>query len=85
MNTFFGLMAEYETAEIPLEKICEKFFNLSIDTAEDRAKRGTLCVPAYRAGSNKSQWLVSAQALAKHLDERKKEAESDWLKRSDAA
>jgi hypothetical protein len=85
MKTFYGLMAEFETAEIPLEKVCLKYFNLDIKTAAERAGRAKLPVPAYRAGTQKSQWLVSAHALAEHLDERKKEAESDWRKRRNAA
>ena len=78
-------MAEFKTAEIPLEKICEKYFNLDIKTASERAAKSKLPVPAYRAGSQKSQWLVSAQALAVCLDEKKKDAEDDWLKRNNAA
>lgn len=85
MNTFFALMAEYETAEIPLERICQKYFGLEKEEASKRAGRGRLPVPAYRAGSQRSQWLVSAQALAEYLDERKAEAESDWLKLRGAA
>lgn len=78
-------MAEFDTAEIPLEKVCDKYFSLDIDTAKERAARAKLPVPAYRAGTQKSQWLISAEKLAKHLDERKKEAENDWLKRRNAA
>jgi hypothetical protein len=84
MNTFFGLMAEFNTAEIPLENLCEKYFNLDIKTASQRAARSKLPVAAYRAGTQKSQWLVSANALANYLDACKKEAEDDWLKRNAA-
>lgn len=77
-STYFGLLAEYETAEIPLESICQKYFNISFGVAKNRANTQQLPVPAYKAGTNKSPWLVSAADLAQYLDERKEQARREW-------
>lgn len=77
MNTFFALMAEYGTAQIPVEK-CAALFGLSPKKAEEYAGRQQLPVPAFRIGSQKSPWLVDAQKLASHLDAAKLQAEDEW-------
>lgn len=77
MNTFFALMAEYGTAQIPVEK-CAALFGLSPKKAEEYAGRQQLPVPAFRLGSQKSPWLVDAARLADHLDRAKAQAEKEW-------
>lgn len=79
MNTFFALMAEYGTAQIPVEK-CAHLFGLSAKKAEEHAGRQQLPVPAFRLGSQKSPWLVDAQGLAAHLDSAKQRAAEEWQK-----
>lgn len=79
VSTFFALMAEFGTAEIPLDAVAEKYFGLGPDKARNRAARQQLPVPAYRGGSQKSQWLVSAAVLAEHLDDQKARARLEWL------
>ncbi len=78
ISTFFALMAEFGTAEIPLENICEKFFALQPDMAKKRAARRQLPVPAYRGGTQKSPWLVNAQDLADYIDEQRAKAKREW-------
>lgn len=85
MNTLFALMAEFETADIPLEKICEKYFGLSYKTAQSRAATQQLPIPVYKAGSNKSPWLVSAADLAKYIDQLRAQARKDHEKINNAA
>lgn len=80
ISTFFALMAEFGTAEIPLEDICEKFFGLKADMAKKRAARQQLPIAAYRGGTQKSLWLVSAQDLAKHIDEQRTKSRREWAK-----
>lgn len=77
MNTFFALMAEYGTAQIPVEK-CAGLFGLSPKKAEEYAGRQQLPVPAFRLGSQKSPWLVDAQKLAEYLDAAKLRAQDEW-------
>ena len=78
ISTFFALMAEFGTAEIPLEAISEKFFGLQPDMAKKRAARRQLPITAYRGGTQKSPWLVSAQDLADYIDEQRAKAKREW-------
>lgn len=78
--TFFGLLAEFGAAEIPLEKVAPKYFGLTPAQAKARANLQQLPVPVYRAGSQKSPWLVSASELARWLDACKAEGEKVWRK-----
>lgn len=84
MNTFFALLAEYGTAQIPLER-CAPLFGIGAKEAEKRAGLQSLPVPAFRAGSQKSPWLIDASKLASYLDERKAQAEAEWRKMRAAA
>lgn len=77
MKTLFALLAEYETAQIPLEK-CAHLFGLAPDVAARRAKLHRLPVPAFRAESQKAPWLVDATALAEYLDKLKEKAANEW-------
>ncbi|MFA7553128.1 MAG: pyocin activator PrtN family protein [Spongiibacteraceae bacterium] len=77
-STFFTLMAEYGTGDIPLEKCCEKYFGMSLKKASAQARLQQLPIPVYRGGSQKSMWLVSAADLAIHIDRLKEKAKHDW-------
>lgn len=74
VSSFFALMAEFGTAEIPLESVCDKYFGLDYKTALRRAPAQQLPVPVYKVGSQKSTWLVSAQDLAALIDKQRGEA-----------
>ncbi|MDH3273693.1 MAG: pyocin activator PrtN family protein [Gammaproteobacteria bacterium] len=76
--TYFGLLAEFGESEIPLDRVCEKYFGLSVPKAKRRACLQQLPVPAYRAGSQKSPWLISAIDLANHIDQQRRIAERQW-------
>lgn len=78
--TYFGLLAEFGAAEIPLDLVATKYFGLSAAKAKARAALHQLPVPAYRAGSQKSPWLISADRLANWLDACKAEGEQIWKK-----
>ena len=76
--TYFGLLAEFGESEIPLDRVCEKYFGLSTPKAKRRACLQQLPIPAYRAGSQKSPWLISAIDLAQHIDEKRSIAARQW-------
>ncbi len=78
MNTHFALLAIYGDVNIPLEKCCMEFFGLSPKRAAEAANKQALPVPAYRLGSNKSQWFMDIKLLAEYIDYRKIEAENEW-------
>lgn len=77
-STYFGLLAEFGTAEVPLEQICEKYFGMNSRKAKQRAAMRQLPIPTYHAGSQKSPWLVSITDLAEHIDKRKAEAKKEF-------
>lgn len=78
MNTLFLLMAEFNTGEIPLKDICDKYLGVDYKTAAYRASKNQLPFPVYKGGSQKSTWLVSADELAKHIESKKQEAKNEW-------
>jgi hypothetical protein len=75
--TLFLVLAEYATAQIPVER-CAHHFGLTATQAKDAAKRQALPVPAYRLGSQKSPWVVDAAALAHHIRAKREAAEAEW-------
>ena len=72
-------MAEYGTAQIPVAK-CAGLFGLTPANAEANAVRQRLPVPAFRAGSQKSPWMIDAKQLAEYLDAAKAHAKQEWEK-----
>lgn len=79
MNTMFLLMAEFETSDIPLEKIAEKYLGISPELANRKANAGKLKIPSYRAvDSNKAPRLVHVKDLADYLDGRRAAAREEF-------
>lgn len=78
MNTVFLLMAEFGESDIPLERVAPKYFGIESKKALQKAALQQLPVPCFRAGTQKSPWLVSVHHLAKYLDEKRAEAEKEW-------
>lgn len=83
-RTLFLLLAEFGTGHIPVER-CAHHFGMTADEAKRAATRQKLPVPAFRLGSQKSPWLVSAEALAEHIDQAKTAATKDWQRLNSAA
>jgi hypothetical protein len=74
-RTYFNLMAEFQAGEIKLVDCCEKYFGLKAPEAKRRAAFQKLPVRVYRAtNSQKSEWLLSIEDLAEHIDRQKAEA-----------
>lgn len=73
-STFFGLLAEFGEANIPLERVAPKYFGLSCAEARRRAPAKQLPCRAFRLGGQKSPWLVSATDLAELIDARRQKA-----------
>ena len=61
------MIARYGAREIPLARICEEHFGLSVKLAKERAAKAELPVPAYKVARN-GEWLVRADDLAELLD-----------------
>jgi hypothetical protein len=73
-STYFGLLAEFGEANIPLEKVAPKYFGLSYAEARRRAPAKMLPCRALRLGGQKSPWLVSAMDLAELIDAQRERA-----------
>ncbi len=73
-STYFGLLAEFGEANIPLERVAPKYFGLSFEEARRRAPAKMLPCPVFRLGGQKSPWLVSAADLAELIDLRREKA-----------
>lgn len=75
MRTIFMLMAQYNAAAVPLEKVAEDYLGLTPGYANKLASAGQLELPVFRTqNSQKSPWLVSIEDLAEFLDKRRREA-----------
>lgn len=73
-STYFGLLAEFGEANIPLERVAPKYFGLSCTEARRRAPAKLLPCRTFRLGGQKSPWLVSAADLAELIDSRRQKA-----------
>ena len=67
-STYFGLLAEFGEANVPLEKVAPKYFGLSFAEARRRAPAKMLPCRVFRLGGQKSPWLVSVVDLADLID-----------------
>lgn len=73
-STYFGLLAEFGEANIPLERVAPKYFGLSYEEARRRAPAKLLPCTAFRLGGQKSPWLVSVSDLAALIDRQRAKA-----------
>jgi hypothetical protein len=73
-STYFGLLAEFGEANIPLARVAPKYFGLSYEEARRRAPTQMLPCRVFRLGGQKSPWLVSAFDLAELIDRRRGQA-----------
>ncbi|MCZ4058186.1 pyocin activator PrtN family protein [Pantoea sp. LMR881] len=77
MNTMFLLMAEYETATVPLSQVCEKYFGMKSATAERKAAENRLPIPTFRTGdSQKAPRMIHIADLAEFIDKQRSESRS---------
>ena len=73
-STYFGLLAEFGEAHIPLQRVAPKYFGLSYEEARRRASTKMLPCRAFRLGGQKSPWLVSAADLAELIDRQREKS-----------
>lgn len=73
-STYFGPLAEFGEATIPLTRVAPKYFGLSVDEAKRRAPGKSLPCRVFRLGGQKSPWLVSASDLAELIDRERERA-----------
>ena len=81
-STYFGLLAEFGEANIPLARVPPKYFGLSFEEARRRAPTQLLPCRVFRLGGQKSPWLVSAPDLAELIDRRRRQLRSQRNRRA---
>ncbi|KGA39565.1 pyocin activator protein PrtN, phage related protein [Pectobacterium odoriferum] len=75
MNTMFLLMAEFNTATIPLSDIAERYLGMKPATADRKAGAGDLPIPTFRLGdTQKAPRMVHVKDLADFIDNRRTQA-----------
>lgn len=84
-NHYALLMIEYGAAFVQLDKIAERYLSLSQSRAARDASLHRLPFPAFRAGTQKSPWVVSVLDLAAYLDKKHAEAVAEWNKMNSTA
>lgn len=84
MKTLFLVMAQYETAEIPLEKLCDEHFGMKLPQAVRKAAAHQLPVPFYKK-TGKSGYFCSASDWAEYIDKSSEAARKEWLRMNGAA
>jgi hypothetical protein len=78
MNTLFLVMAQFETAEIPLEKLCDQF-GMSLPQANRKAALHDLPVPFYKK-AGKGGYFCAASDWASYIDKKAAAARNEWQK-----
>jgi hypothetical protein len=74
------LLMKFESPIIPLDRICQEYFGCSKNTAKQKAKSGTLPIPAFRLGSSqKLPWMINIQDLARFIEMNSTEAKKEWV------
>lgn len=79
MNTAFLLMAQYNSAVIPLELVCRDYFqHLTPNEFARKATNGSLDIPVVRIeGSAKATRGVHLSDLARWIDDRRAAAQKE--------
>lgn len=80
MNTVFLLMAEFETSQVPLSVVAEKFLNLTPAYADKKAALCELPFPTYRDDSSqKAPRMVHISDLAEWIDKQRDKSKKELL------
>ncbi len=73
-------MAEFQTSQVELDKVCGKYFGLTVPEAKKRASLNRLPVPVFRCSTQKSSWLIHLEDLANLIDVQRQNAQENWQK-----
>ena len=78
-STYFSLMAEFGTAQIPLESVCKPYFNLSLGNAKREAAKQSLPVPTFKMrNKDNGLYFIKAEILAEFIDKQNEAAQEEW-------
>lgn len=74
-STYFALLAEFGTAHVPIVEVARKYFGYEEKKAKGVAASGNFPFPVFRAGGQKSPWLVDIADLADYIDKARNKAQ----------
>ena len=78
-STYFSLLAEFETAQIPLGDMCNKYLDLCENEEKRKAEKQQLPFPVFKIREGqKSKYFVKAEELASHIDDLTERAKKEW-------
>lgn len=77
-STYFALMAEFGTGHIPVTEVGRKYFGYDDRKAKAEAAKGRYPFPVFRAGGQKSIWMVDICVFADYLDKVKEKAKEEY-------
>jgi len=75
-STYFALMAEFGTGDIPVTEIGKKYFGFDEQKSKNTAAKNQYPFPVFRAGTQKSVWMVDIKEMADYLDKVKVKAKA---------
>jgi len=77
-STYFGLLAEFGTAHVPVVEIGAKYFGLSEKEAKRKASSNDFPFPVFRIGTEKSTWVADIADVANYIDKVKEKAKKEY-------
>ncbi len=77
-STYFGLLAEFGRAHIPVTEIGAKYFGHSEVTAKRTAVANKYPFPTFRPGNQQSTLMVDIVVFADYLDKIKEKAKAEF-------
>lgn len=77
-STYFALMAEFNTAHIPITEIGKKYFGYDDQKSKTTAAKSQYPFPVFRVGTQKSVWMVDIAVMAEYLDKVKEKANQEY-------
>lgn len=73
------LVSQQYGIEIPVKDICQRYFNCSIKTANERIKAKAFPLPAFRTtGANSGDFFVTAEDFAELIEKQHAKAKAEW-------
>ena len=77
-STYFGLLAEFGTAHVPVVELGAKYFGHSPVIAKRTAMANKYPFPVFRPGNQQSTLMVDIAEFANYLDRVKEKAKAEY-------
>lgn len=78
-STYFGLLAEFGTAHVPVVELGKKYFGYSELISKNKAATNKYPFPVFRIGTEKSTWVADIADVANYIDKVKDKAKKEYL------